>query len=75
MNMYWESGGIAPRIIILGGDESSASRPDRFTPRETISSTNSTGDSVGLKVGLDVVVQRRNPAPPGNWTLAVQPIA
>jgi hypothetical protein len=36
MKAYWGSGGIAPRILDLGtdGGKWSASRPDRFTPRE-----------------------------------------
>jgi hypothetical protein len=37
MNVHWGSGGIAPRILLtsaLDGDEWSASRPGRFTPKE-----------------------------------------
>jgi hypothetical protein len=36
MEAYWESGGIAPRILTLAldGGEWTASRPGRFTPRE-----------------------------------------
>jgi hypothetical protein len=37
MEAYWESGGIAPTHSLtsaLNGREWSASRPNRFTPRE-----------------------------------------
>jgi hypothetical protein len=36
MQVYWGSGGIAPRILTseLDGCEESASRPGRFTSRE-----------------------------------------
>jgi hypothetical protein len=44
MKTYKGSGGISPRILhltALGGGEWSASRPDRFTPREFTSMTDS----------------------------------
>jgi hypothetical protein len=60
MKAYWESGGIALRILELGTSwEWSASRPDRFIPMERAPGTHWIGDWVGSRAGLDAVVGRR----------------
>jgi hypothetical protein len=46
MEAYWRSGGIAPCILCLD-DELSASRPDRFTPKERAPGTHWIGGWVG----------------------------
>jgi len=56
--MYWENGGIAPRILDLGidGGEWSASRPCHITPRERAPGTHWKGGWVGPRAVLDTVV-------------------
>jgi hypothetical protein len=58
MKAYWGSGDIVQRILAspLDGDEWSASRPGRFTPRERAPGTNWIGGWVGPRTGLDAVV-------------------
>jgi hypothetical protein len=62
---YWVSRGVAPRILTsaLDGGEWSASRPGRFTPRESVSVTHWRGGWVGLRAGLDTVVKKKIPSP------------
>jgi hypothetical protein len=43
---------------VLDGDEWSASRPIRFTPREIVPSTHCIGGWVGPRASLDTVVKR-----------------
>jgi hypothetical protein len=45
------------------GDEWSASRPGRFTPRERAPGTHCTEGWVGLRAILDGVVKRKIPSP------------
>jgi hypothetical protein len=47
----------------LGGGEWSASRPDRFTPRERAPVTHWIGSWVGPRAVLDAVVKRKIPSP------------
>jgi hypothetical protein len=47
----------------LDGVERSASRPDRFTPRERASFTHWIGGWVGPRAVLDAVVNRKIPSP------------
>jgi hypothetical protein len=47
----------------LDGGEWSASRPGRFTLRETAHGTHWIGDCVGTKAVLDAVVKRKIPSP------------
>jgi hypothetical protein len=64
MKKYWGSGGIAPRILDLGTIwKWSASRPDRFTPRERVSGTHWIGGWVGPRAVLDAVAKRKIPSP------------
>jgi hypothetical protein len=65
MKAYWGSGGIAPRILTsaLDGVEWSASRPDRFAPRERAHGTYWLGGWMGPGAGLDTVVKRKIPSP------------
>jgi hypothetical protein len=62
----------------LDGGEWSASRPDRFTPRERAPGTHSIGGWVGSRVVLDAVVKRKIPSPhreSNPITPIVQPVA
>jgi len=70
MKAYWGSVGTAPRILDLGTrlGECSASRPDRFTPRERASGTNWLGGWVGPRAGLMAVVKTKIP-PPRSFSL------
>jgi hypothetical protein len=47
----------------LDGGEWSASRPDRFTPKERAPGTHWIGGSVGPRAVLDLVVKRKIPSP------------
>jgi hypothetical protein len=47
----------------LDGGERSASRPDRFTPRERAAGTHWIGGWVGPRAFLDAVVKRKIPSP------------
>jgi hypothetical protein len=58
----------------LGG-EWSASRPGCFTPWERAPGTHRTGGWVGPRASLDAVMKRKSPAPAGNRTPIVQPVA
>jgi hypothetical protein len=58
MEAYWGSEGVAPRIL-----EWSASRRDRFTPRERAPDTRCIVGWVGPRTGLDAVVRRKIPTP------------
>jgi hypothetical protein len=62
MKAYWESGGIAPRIIWLDGVEWSASHPGRFTPRERAPGTHWIGGWLGPRAVLDAVMKRKIPS-------------
>jgi hypothetical protein len=64
MKTYWESGGIAPRILDLAlvGGEWSDSRPGRFTPRAVL-------DAVAKRI-IPSSLREPNPRNP-----IVQPIA
>jgi hypothetical protein len=66
--MWGRGGGIAPAFLTptLDGGEWSASHPGRFTPRERTTGTHRIGGWVE---------KRKIPAPTGNRTLAVQPVA
>jgi hypothetical protein len=79
MKTYWESGGIAPRILDLGTRwEWSASRLGRFTPRERAPGTHSIGGWVGPRAVLDTVVKKKIPSPrreSNPRTPIVQPVA
>jgi hypothetical protein len=61
MKTCGDSGGIASQFLpsALDGGEWSVSRPGRFTPWERAAGTHLTGDSVGLRAGLDTVEKRR----------------
>jgi hypothetical protein len=62
----------------LDGDEWSASRPSRFTPRERTHGTHWIGGWVGHRVVLDAVVKRKIPSPrreSNTRTPIVQPVA
>jgi hypothetical protein len=66
MEAYWGSGGIAPRILLtsaLDRGEWSASRPDRFIPRERVAGTHWIGGWVGPRAIMDAVVKRKIPSP------------
>jgi hypothetical protein len=57
MEAYWGSGGIAHSLTsALDGDEWSASRPGRFTPRESDPGTHWIGGWVGHRAVRDAVV-------------------
>jgi hypothetical protein len=58
MKEYWGSGGIAPRISDVGldGGEWSASRPDRFIPRERAPGTHWIGGWAGLARIVCIIV-------------------
>jgi hypothetical protein len=61
----------------LDGGEWSASRPGRFTPRERALGTHWIGGWVGPRAVLGAVVffREKFPAPAGNRTPIVQPVA
>jgi len=65
MKTYWESGGIAPRILNLSTRWGvwPASRPGCFTSVERTRSTRWIGGWVGPRAGLDAVVKRIIPSP------------
>jgi hypothetical protein len=50
-------------ISALDGGDWSASRPGRFTPRETAPGTHRVGGLVGSRGILDAVVKRKIPSP------------
>jgi hypothetical protein len=78
MKTYGGSGGIALPFLTLAidGGEWSASRPDRFTPRERAPGIHWIGDWVGPRASLAAVEKKKKSlAPTGNWTPAVQPVA
>jgi hypothetical protein len=58
MKAYKGSGGIAPHVLVsaLDEDEWSASRPNRFIPRERVPRTHWIGSWVDIRAGLDEVV-------------------
>jgi hypothetical protein len=66
MKAYWESGGIAPRILNLG--ELSASCRGRFISGEISPGTHWIGGWVDRRAGLDAVAKIKNTmiAPVGN---------
>jgi len=49
--------------LTSNGDELSASRPDRFTPRERAPGTHWIGDWVGHRTVIDAVVKKKIPSP------------
>jgi hypothetical protein len=62
----------------LDGGEWSASRPDRFTPRERAPGTHWIGGWVGPRAVLDAVVKRKIPSPrreSNRTTPIIQPVA
>jgi hypothetical protein len=61
MKTYWGCGGIATPIPDLG--TRSASRRDRFIPRERSPGAHWIGGWVGPRAGLDAVVKRKIPSP------------
>jgi hypothetical protein len=58
----WRYSSTHSLTLALNGGEWSASRPGRFSPRETAPGTHWTGGWVGPRAILDVVV-KRNPQP------------
>jgi hypothetical protein len=72
----WRSGDIAPPLLthVRNGGEWAASCPGRFTPGQRAPGSHSIV-WVGPRAGLDAVEKRKNPAPVGNQTPAVQPVA
>jgi hypothetical protein len=60
MESYWESGGIAPRILISALDEGEwlASRPAGFTPTGRAPGTHWIGGWVGPRAGMDALVKK-----------------
>jgi hypothetical protein len=64
MKTYWGSGGKTPRILAseLDGDEWSASRSGRFTPKERSPGIHWIGGWAGPRAGLDAVAKRKNPS-------------
>jgi hypothetical protein len=64
MEVYWRSGGIAPRIltVALDGAEWLPSRPGRFTLSERTPGTHCVGSWVGPRAVLDTVVKRKIPS-------------
>jgi hypothetical protein len=60
---------------VLGGNESSASRPGRFTPGEGAPGIHWTGGCAGPKAALNDVELRKISCPAGNRTPVVQPVA
>jgi hypothetical protein len=80
MKTYWESGGIAPRILELGTTwrwvVSFTPRPSH--PRERAPGTHWIGGWVGPRAVLDRVVKRKIPSPHRESkprTSIVQPVA
>jgi hypothetical protein len=59
--MYSSAHSLTPA---LDGDEWSASRPGRFTPRKRAIGTHWIGGWVGPRAVLDAVVKRKIPSPP-----------
>jgi hypothetical protein len=59
----------------LDGGEWSVSRPGRFTPKERAPGIHWIGGLVGLRAGLDAVVERKIPSPCPDSNLIVQPVA
>jgi len=59
----------------LDGDECSASRLDRFTPRDKGPSTHWPGNWLGPRTDFDATAKRKIPATAGNRTPIVQPVA
>jgi hypothetical protein len=65
MKMYW---GVEVKLhafltSALNGGEWSASRPGRFTPRETAPGTHWIGGWMDPKASVDAVVKRKIPSP------------
>jgi hypothetical protein len=80
MKAYWEWRYSFAHSLTsaLDGGEWSASRPGRFTPRETAPVTYWIGGWVGPRAVLDAVVERKSPSPsrePNPKTSIVQPVA
>jgi hypothetical protein len=81
MKAYWGSGSIAPTYpltSVLDGGRWSASRPDRFTPRERAPGTHWIGGWIGPRAVLDAVMKRKIPSPrreSNPRTQVVQPVA
>jgi hypothetical protein len=66
MKEYWGSGDIGPTHSLtsaLDGDECSASRPGRFTPKERAPGTHWIVGWVGPRAVLDAAVKRKIPSP------------
>jgi hypothetical protein len=65
MKVYWGNGDTDPLILTLAldGGEWSASRPDRFNPRERAPGTHWIGGWLGPRSVLDAVVKRKTQAP------------
>jgi len=66
MKTYWGSGGITPRILILGirWSEWSVSCPGLFVPGERSCGTQFIGGWVSLGAGLDAMAKIKNPPLP-----------
>jgi hypothetical protein len=66
MKAYWGSAGIAPQIfdLALDGDEWSASRHCRSTPRERALGIQWIGGWADPRAVLDAVVKSKIPSPP-----------
>jgi hypothetical protein len=74
----WKYSSTHSLTSALDGSEWSASRPGRFTPRETAPGTHWIGGWVGPRAVLDAVVKRKIPSPrrePNPGTPIVQPVA
>jgi hypothetical protein len=74
----WRYGSTPSLTSALGGDEWSASRPGRFTPRERTPGTHWIGGWVGPRSVLDAVKKRKIPSPrreSNPRTPIVQPVA
>jgi hypothetical protein len=64
MNAYWGvEVWLAFFTLEIDGGEWPASRPDRFTPRETAPDTHWIGGWVDPRAVLDAVVKRKIPSP------------
>jgi hypothetical protein len=61
--------------LILEGGEWSESRHDRFTPVEGAHCADWIGNWMGPTAGLYLVGKRKFPAPTGNQTPVVEPVA
>jgi hypothetical protein len=69
---HWMNGGIAPRILNLS---TRWKWVVSFTRRERAPGTHSMGEWVDPRAGLNMVAKRNSPAPAGNRTPVIPPVA